>query len=255
MLAAGAAGAHPDLLEQIEHLDAEIAQNSGDATLLLQRGDLHRRHGDFAAAAADFAAARALDPAKPELDFAEGRLLLDSSQSAAAEQSFSRYLDANPQHAAGWNLRGHARLAQGLPELAARDYGRAIDLSDPPGPALFLQQASALVLAGTDDWPAAQQVLQSGLERHPQDVALHGLAADIALAQGEPDAARMEIGRVPAAVQGLSQWQRRIELAACVAAGGADAERCAQQARAQLRAELNRWRHDQPSMRQAVHGD
>lgn len=249
------AGAHPDLLEQIRRLDGEITRAPGDASLLLQRGDLHRRHGDFAAAEADFATARALQPDLPQQDLAEGRLLLETGLPAAADQHFSRFLETQPKHASAWNLRGHARLAQGQPALAAQDYARAIELSDEPSPVLFQQQAAALVLAGTAHWQDAQQVLATGLARHPQDIALWGIAIDIELALGEFGAAKAAISQLPAGLQRLPQWQRRLELAACEAAGGLDAEGCAQQAWTRLWDEMDRWRYDQQGVPQAEHRD
>jgi predicted Zn-dependent protease len=246
------AGAHPDLLEQIERLDAEVARAPGDAALLLQRGDLNRRHGDFAAAEADFAAARALQPDLPEQDFAEGRLLLEVGLPAAADQRFSRFLEVHPQHASAWNLRGRARLAQGQPGLAAQDYARAIEFSDAPSPALYHQQAAALALAGTAHWQDARQALAAGLARHPQDVALRGLATDLALALGQDEVATAEMAQLPEPLHRLPQWQRRIELAACGAAGGSAAEACAQQAWTRLWDELDRWLCDQRGASQAT---
>ena len=251
-LCVSTAAAHPDLLQQIERLDAEIARAPGDASLLLQRGDLHRRHGDFAAAEADFAAARALQPDLPQQDFAEGRLLLEAGLPAAADQYFSRFLEAHPQHASAWNLRGHARLAQGQPGLAAQDYARAIEFSDAPGPVLFQQLGAALVLAGTARWQDARQALAEGLSRTPQDVALLGLAIDIELALGEVGAADAAIKQLPAGLQRLPQWQRRMELAACGMAGGDGVEACAQQAWTRLWDEVDRWRRDQPGAQQAA---
>jgi Flp pilus assembly protein TadD len=205
---------HPEIQSQIDILGAQLLQHPGDPALLMQRADLYRRHGDFDSAQQDLTAAGLAEPVPAELPFYEGRLQLDSGQPAAAEQSFSRYLAAIPLHAKAYVLRAEARSAQGSMEQAAQDYGQAIELSQAPAPELYRLAASCLVQAGDSHWPAAIKVLGSGLERYPREGSLLGLAVDIALAQGDPKGAGLQISRLPRAVLRLPQWQARTNLAA-----------------------------------------
>lgn len=241
----GPAGAHPDLLEQIALLDQQIAQQPDDAALRVMRGDLHRRHGDLEAAERDFAAARSLQPDFDTLDLQQARLLLDQADPAGAEALLTRDLAVHPERAVSWDLRGRARIALRRPEPAAADFGQAIRFSSAPSPALLRQQALALIAAGPGQWESARRALDAALLRHPQDPALLGLATDLALAQGQPEAARALVGRVPEALHVLPRWAARLERAQCLeqAASGTDemAERCLPDAREELAAQVEAW--------------
>jgi predicted Zn-dependent protease len=241
----GPAGAHPDLQEQIALLDQKIAQQPDDAALRVARGDLHRRHGDLEAAARDFAAARGIQPDFDTLALQQSRLLLEIGDPAGAQRLLTQDLASHPDRAVAWDLRGRANMALRRPLPAAGDFDQAIRLSPAPSPALFREQALALTAAGPGQWEAARRALDAALLRHPQDPALLGLASDIALAQGQPGAARDLIGRVPEALHPLARWTARLERAQCLeqAASGADAApaRCLLAAREELDAQVEAW--------------
>jgi tetratricopeptide (TPR) repeat protein len=208
-LGCGPALGHPDLLSQIEVLDAQIAEQPGDAGLLVQRGDLYRRHGDFTAASRDFSAARVIDPSFSEHDFYSGRLALEMGDQQTALTQLGQYLQQNPQHAAAWTLHGDAQLALGQPLAAAGDYARAISTSAHPSPTLFVQQARALDAAGQDHQEAALQVVDQGLERFPREVSLLGTGTDIALSLGQFEKAQGYLEVLPPSIRALPQWQSR----------------------------------------------
>jgi len=111
---------HPDLVLQIEVLDAKIQAGEVNAELLIKRGDLYRRHQDYSAAAQDFEAARELSPDNTLIDFYQGRLQLENGHPAAAEHHLAFYLSSNNLHARAWMLRGEANIQLGKPEIAAR---------------------------------------------------------------------------------------------------------------------------------------
>jgi len=241
----GPTGAHPDLLEQIALLDQQIALQPENAALRVARGDLHRRHGDLEAAARDFAAARSIQPDFDTLALQQARLLLELGDPAGAERLLTQDLAAHPERVVAWDLRGRANMALRRPQPASADFDQAIRLSPAPSPALFREQALALAAAGPGEWESARRALDAALLRHPQDPALLGLATDIALAQGQPGAARVLIGRVPEALHTLARWTARLERAQCLeqAARGADAAaaRCLLAAREELDAQVEAW--------------
>jgi predicted Zn-dependent protease len=206
---AGSAVAHPDLATQSEHLDHALNAQPENAELLIRRGDIYRREGKFAAAEQDFAAARLLEPDNPELDFFQGRLLLDMGQPEQADELLSRWTSHHPDQPTAWLLRGDARMQMKQPLAAAEAYTQAIALSERPSPGVYLQQASALHLAGQAYWQQALAAVNSGLEKFPLEVSLLGLGMDIALESARPDLARSYFERVPIAVQALPQWQLR----------------------------------------------
>ena len=202
--------AHPELPVQIEHLDSQLAATPEDVDLLVRRGDIKRREGDFAGARADLAAARVLDPERADLDYYQGRLVLSEGDAAAADRLFGHYLEHRPDHASAWALRGEARVQLARFDEAARDYGQAIARSARPAPVLFVEQAQALRAAGIDHATEALEAVDRGLERFPTEVSLLGLATDLALDSGQTDRAQRYLERVPAPVRALPRWQARL---------------------------------------------
>src|SRR5437764_1158485 len=69
---ASPAHAHGDLQPRIEALTAQIQGHPRDATLFLQRGELHRLDADAAAALADYDRAERLDPRLAAVHFWRG---------------------------------------------------------------------------------------------------------------------------------------------------------------------------------------
>ena len=66
--------AHPDLLMRIEQLSAQIASDPSDIDARIQRGELYRRHGDWALGSADLGKARELYPDHPAGGVVQGML-------------------------------------------------------------------------------------------------------------------------------------------------------------------------------------
>ncbi len=216
--------AHQELLSQIESLDAQLLERPGDPVLLLKRGDLYRRHGDYDAAQQDFAAAGQATPPPPDLDFFAGRLQLEAGRPDAALMSFNRYLAAHPGHVKSLTLRAEVFMALDQPVKAATDLGQAIGRSQNPSPGLFRQQALAFVSAGAGRWPDARTVIEDGLSRFPAEVSLLGLGTDLALALDDAESARQYISNLPAAVREFPQWRERLDLALSLS-GAEPAER------------------------------
>jgi len=207
---------HSDLLLQIEELDAKIALQPDKAELLIRRGDLHRRHQDYAAAGLDFSAARQAAPALPVLDFYQGRLLLETGDWPTAVSLLTRYLDSHPEHAGAWLLRAEARMKLNLPLSASRDFGQAIKYSKNPSPELYVLQALALVQSSSDNWDEAHKVVEEALTRFPGEVSLLGLGTDIALARNRQGEAERYLSTLPEALARLPQWQRRTASSKCL---------------------------------------
>jgi tetratricopeptide (TPR) repeat protein len=210
------AWSHPDLLLQIEELNLALASRPGDPDLLASRAELHRRHEDYQAAAADLTAARTAKPDYPLLDLYEAMLLLDTGNAESAEVLLSRYLLTYPAQASAWILYARARLAQGRAVEAAEDYAQAVRYADQPSPELYRDWSLALVAAGTEHWRAARDLVDTGLDRFPRDVALVALGSDIALAENQPNIATVYINRLPPTITRLEPWQARHVLTECL---------------------------------------
>lgn len=200
---------HPDLLLQIAELDEDLSRTPADTSLLVQRGDLYRRHGDYESAKRDFDAARALQSAPGEVDFLEGKLALESGNPDRAAELLNRYLVQHPQHAAGWLVMGDIEGTRGDSMAAAQNYAMALARSARPTPDLYMRQARSLANAGSDHAGEAMVVLNLGLEQFPQDVSLLGLATDISLDRGDSEEAARFINSLPQAIRKLPQWKHR----------------------------------------------
>jgi len=226
---------HPDLMLQIEALDAQLETQPGNVDLLVKRGDLYRRHQDYTAASKDFKAARIVDPSYPEIDFYAGHLSLEVGNGAEADRLLARYLVHHPQHATAWKLRGEANIQNHSPDTAAEYFARAIRYSTRPSPGLYTLNALSLVANGETSWANARQVINDALNHFPLEVTLLGLGMDIALAQNHFAEATQYLQILPQALRDLPQWKKRQETAECLTtAESAARTRCLRQANANL---------------------
>ena len=114
--------AHQDLLLQIEQLDKQISKDPQNTELLIRRGDLYRRHGDWNAAEIDFQRVRKLSPDHTSIDWYEGRLLVTSGQNEKGIVLLTRLLEQDDHHSGAYRVRAEARWNLQQPLLAARDY-------------------------------------------------------------------------------------------------------------------------------------
>src|SRR5512132_3461569 len=101
-MAVGPAWAHRGIDEQIRDVTRRIEAAPRDATLLLQRGELHRAHGDWAAAERDYVSAHRLSPSLEAVDLCLGTMLLESGRRfPEALAALDRFLARKPGHAGG----------------------------------------------------------------------------------------------------------------------------------------------------------
>lgn len=226
LLAAGVllppvAWAHPDLLLQIEQMGERIQDEPGNPEWLIRRGDLYRRHEDYAAAARDFQAARTLAPDHPELDFYQGRLALDNGNPGSASTLLDRFLRTHPRHAVAWRLRAEAGWQQGDFASASAGFDKAIRFSDAPSPALYREWVLTLLAAG--DRSAALDAVDRGLKQLGLEVTLLGLGADLALVERDPRRAHGYLDQLPAGLRQHPPWRDRLDEAGCLADTGGEA--------------------------------
>lgn len=207
--------AHPDLMLQIEELTAQLVQQPGNAALLLKRGDLQRRHENWDLARADFRRVREVQPDNGLIDWFEGRLAVETGQPDLAVQYLNRFLKKNPGHSIALQNRAQAYLLLHQPVLAAQDYELVIHGNDKAGPTLYSANALALIEAGSEYFSQALAVVRSGLVKFPSEILLTGISTDVSLARADTQAASDLIKQLPAAIQGLPQWQARQALLDC----------------------------------------
>jgi len=208
--------AHSDLVLQVEALSEQVSQNPQDTELLIRRGDLYRRHGDWAAAENDFQNVRELEADHIMIDWYEGRLLMEAGRSTEAEAMLTRFLETRPDHAGAYQARAVTRLDLNQKLLAADDFRAAVDKSEQPSPSLYRSLVLSLVAAGFDHSEAAITVVNDGLDRFPREVSLLGLGVDLSLAQSDSQQALKYINEIPPRLYALPQWQFRKAALICI---------------------------------------
>jgi len=218
MLAAPAplAHAHGELDRQIAEVTERIRRSPKDATLHLQRAELHRQHGDPDAAFADVAQVRKLDPKLADADFTEGRVLLDAGRLAEARSAFDRFLAARPDHPIALWHRAQCLIQLDQRPLADADLKRCLEVVPEPTPDLFLARAANLERLGRS--AEALTVVDAGRKRLGDLAVLQLAAVDLLARAGKPVEA---VGRLDplilATPRNAGLWLRKGRL---LAAGG-----------------------------------
>lgn len=208
--------AHQDLILQIQQLDEQISKDPQNTELLIRRGDLYRRHGDWSAAEADFQMVRKIAPDHSAIDFFEGRLLVTSGQDEKGIVFLTRQLEQNDQHSGAYQVRAEAHWSLHQPLMAARDYQLAINTSTRPSPSQYRSLVLSLVAAGREYSGEAIEAVDDGLNRLGGEISLLGLGVDVSLSQKEPLQAQHYLEKVPSRLRMLPQWQFRQAILICV---------------------------------------
>jgi tetratricopeptide (TPR) repeat protein len=208
--------AHQDLLVQIEQLDGQISENPQNTELLIRRGDLYRRHGDWTAADDNFQMVRELSPDHLSIDWFQGRLYVSSGRNEEGIVLLTRFLEQDPNHGGAYRVRAEAQWNLQQPLLAAQDYQLAVNNSERPSPSLYRSLVLSLVAAGADQTDEAIAVVDDGLNRFAGEISLLGLGADLSLSQKKPRLAQFYLRKVPSRLNALPQWQFRQAILVCV---------------------------------------
>ena len=208
--------AHQDLLLQIEQLDGQISEDPQNTELLIKRGDLYRRHGDWVSAEDNFQMVREMSPDHSSIDWFQGRLLVSSGRNEEGIILLTRFLEQEPNHGGAYRVRAEAQWNLQQPLLAAQDYQLAVNNSKRPSPSLYRSLVLSLVAAGANHTDAAIAVVNDGLNRFAGEISLLGLGADLSLSQKEPRLAQFYLEKVPSRLKTLPQWQFRQAILVCV---------------------------------------
>ncbi len=193
--------AHPEIEEALHRCNERIAAAPGDATLYLERGELHARHNDLLAAHRDYQRAAAISPRLPHLDRARGSLALIRGQLAEANAFLNQALAQSPDDAEALVLRSRVLAARGDRPSALADLSGALALIPAPSPDLFLDRA-ALFAAPAD----AIRSVDEGIERIGPVPSLIVRALVLEESAGRVDDALARLDRVIAASERKESW-------------------------------------------------
>jgi tetratricopeptide (TPR) repeat protein len=210
------ARAHGDIPRGIAKLDSQIEaawRAPGDsaalAHLLLERGELFRMRRNFDQAARDYDACARLQPDRPGLARARGRLLLDwgrPREALAALQPLLRDPAVTPDII---YMHARALVEVGQAARALRAIDRALRTLPQPEPDHYLARADLLTGLGPAHRRRALAGLDEGIRRLGPVVSLESRAIDIEIALRRHDQALARIDRQAAAAVRKDVWLAR----------------------------------------------
>src|SRR5215203_1964024 len=125
------ARAHEGLHEQIAAITARIKRDPKNASLYLQRGELHRLHRDWARAAAANVPRDRSQPLKI-VELARGKMLFESGKLQRAKLMLDSFLNQQPGHYDGLIARARVLAKLGARSDAAKDFSRALSVASVP---------------------------------------------------------------------------------------------------------------------------
>ena len=203
-------GAHGGFDERIEAANRAVAAAPMDGQPRLVRAELHRRHGDFAAALRDLDAARRLAPEDHRIDYFRGLVHLSAGRDSEAEAALRGFLERQSgPHPAAREARARALLKLGRPLAAAREYDLAIDQQPVPMPDYYYERARAFAAAGDAYLAEAIRGLDEGIEAIGPIVTLERVAIDLELRRGAIDAALARLTRIVERSSRRETWLAR----------------------------------------------
>jgi predicted Zn-dependent protease len=199
------ARAHEGLHEQIQAVTAKIKRDPKNASLYLQRGELHRLHRDWSRAAADYDHAARLQPELKIIDLARGKMLFESGRLQRARLTLDRFLTRQPGHYEGLLTRARVLTKLGFREDAIRDFSDALAKSSPPDPDLYIERAQ--VTAGDEKRiDEALNGLDEGIKKLGPVVTLQLSAIDLELRRHNFDAALARLDVVTSQSERKETW-------------------------------------------------
>jgi len=204
------ARAHEGLHEQIEAVTVKIRRDPKNASLYLQRGELHRLHRDWRRAVADYDRAGRLQPNLTIVDLGRGKMLFESRRLQHAKVVLDRFLSRQPDHVEGFITRARVLAKMGDRVEAAQDFTQA--LTSTPEPELYLERAQVLA-EDERHIEEALRGLDEGIHRLAPLVTLQLLAIDLESRRKNYDAALSRLDLIAAQSERKEMWLvRRAEI-------------------------------------------
>ncbi|HEU4836448.1 MAG TPA: tetratricopeptide repeat protein [Pyrinomonadaceae bacterium] len=199
------ARAHEGLHEQIAAITAKIKRDPKNASLYLQRGELHRLHRDWLRAAADYDRAERLQPTLKIVGLARGKMLFESGKLQRARLTLDRFLSQQPAHYEGLITRARVFAKLGLRDDAVKDFSQALAASSEPEPALYLERAAVLA-ADEQRVGGALRGLDEGINKLGPLVTLQLAAIDLELRLKNHNGALTRLDQISAQSQRKEAW-------------------------------------------------
>ncbi len=197
--------AHEGLHEQIVAITAKIKRDPKNASLYLQRGELHRHHREWSRAAADYDRAARLQPSLIVVDLARGKMLFESRRFQQARSLLDRFLRHQPESIEGWVTRARVLAAIGARLEATRNFTQALALTTTPEPDLYLERAQVLAI-DKQHLEEALSGLDEGIKRVGPVVTLQLAAIDLELRRKHYDGALSRLDMITTQSERKEMW-------------------------------------------------
>ncbi len=197
------AHAHEGLHEQIAAITAKIKRDPKNASLYLQRGELHRLHRDWSRAATDYDRAARLQPGLTIVDLARGKMLFESGRFHRSKLVLDRFLRQQPNHFEGLTTRARVLAKLGSTAAAVNDFTRAIAQS--PDPELYLERAETISRKG-NHIAEALSGLDEGINRLGPIVTLQLPAIELELRRQSYEGALSRLDLIAAQSERKETW-------------------------------------------------
>lgn len=197
------AHAHEGLHEQITAITAKIKRDPKNASLYLQRGELHRLHHDWSRAAADYDRAARLQPGLTIVDLARGKMLFESGRFGRAKLVLDLFLTKQPNHFEGLMVRARVLANLGSTAGAVEDFTRAIAQS--ADPELYLERAE-IIARDEKHIDEALNGLDDGIKRLGPIVTLQLRAIELELRRQNYDSALSRLDLIAAQSERKEAW-------------------------------------------------
>ena len=195
--------AHEGLHEQIAAITAKIKRDPKNASLYLQRGELHRLHRDWSRAATDYNRAARLQPGLTIVDLARGKMLFESGRLQRSKLVLDRFLSQQPNHFEGLTTRARVLAKLGSTADAIKDFTGAIAQS--PEPELYLERAETTVRDGKR-LDEALSGLDEGIKRLGPIVTLQLPAIELELRRQNYEGALSRLDLIAAQSERKETW-------------------------------------------------
>lgn len=236
----GALHAHPEIAGALSRLNAQIAAETDNAALYLERGLLYAKHEDWISAEANYLLAGELAPTLPGLARARGSLQLAQGGTAEARAEFDRALTQNPHDIEARLLRARTQARLGAADAALADWNAGLARLENPRPEFYLERAELIRSPA-----AALRSIEDGLERLGSVFILENRALELEEALGRIDAVLARVDRMIAGTERKETWLKRRGDVLTRAGRRAEA-RTAYETGLKEIADLPRWLQDSP---------
>ena len=209
MLSVNKTFAHGTFHERIQSVTAKIEQDSLNAELYLDRGEMYRYHNEWQKALTDYDRAAALDSNLASVHLYRSQLMLENKKYENALTAIKHYLKQKPEDFHAVIIRARILGLLGLDLAAADDYAHALSKLAKPLPEYFIEHARILATAGDQYIDMALETLDAGTKRLGPVVTLQLFAIKLATRKKDYDGALSRLAKISSQSRRQEKWLLR----------------------------------------------